>query len=105
MRVARHAHITQNKKIAVSLQYIKKEVNDEIDFLYVNNHESSLEIDTMVFDEDGQIFQKFPKYQVCNVFTKSQHSQHFQHFKYQSFLQADTIFIDEHDHGFSKYSN
>ena len=56
MRVARHAHITQNNKITVSLQYIKKEVNDEINFLFVNNHESSLEIDTMVFDEDGQIF-------------------------------------------------
>ena len=31
MCVARHAQITQNK-FAISLQYLKKEVNDEVDF-------------------------------------------------------------------------
>ena len=29
------------------LQYFKKEVSDEIDFLYTNKHESLLQIDTM----------------------------------------------------------
>ena len=29
------------------LQYLKKEVSDEIDFLYANKHESLLQIDTM----------------------------------------------------------
>ena len=29
------------------LQYLKKEVSDEIDFLYTNKHESLLQIDTM----------------------------------------------------------
>ena len=29
------------------LQYLKKEVSDEIDFLYANKHESFLQIDTM----------------------------------------------------------
>ena len=37
----------------------------------VNKHESSLQIDAMIFDRDGQIFSKFPKYEVCNVLTIS----------------------------------
>ena len=53
------------------LQYIKKEVSDEIDFPPVNKHESSLQIDAMIFDRDGQVFSKFSKYEVCNVLTIS----------------------------------
>ena len=49
MCVARHVQITQNKKSAVSLQYLKKEVNDEVFFLHSSNHESLLQIDTMIF--------------------------------------------------------
>ena len=67
--MARDAHITQNNKVAISLQYIKREVSDEIDFLYADKHESSQQIDIMIFDGDGQILLKFPKYQICNVFT------------------------------------
>ena len=44
--MARHAYVTQNNKIAFSLQYIKKEVSDEIDFSHVDEHESSLQINT-----------------------------------------------------------
>ena len=29
--MARHAQITQNNKLAISLQYLKKEVSNEID--------------------------------------------------------------------------
>ena len=49
----------------------EKEVSDEIDFLHVDKHESSLQINTMIFDGHGQTFPKFPKYHVCNVFTIS----------------------------------
>ena len=35
---------TQNNKVAISLQYIKKEVSDEIGFPHVDKHESSLQI-------------------------------------------------------------
>ena len=45
MRVARHTQITQNKKFAISLQYLKKEVNDEDDFLYAGKHQSGLQVD------------------------------------------------------------
>ena len=48
MHVARDAQITQNKKFAIFLQYLKKEVNDEIDFLHVDNNENLLQIDTMI---------------------------------------------------------
>ena len=51
--MARHAYITQNNKVAISLQYIQNEVSDEIDFLHVDKQESSLQINTMIFDTYG----------------------------------------------------
>ena len=42
--LARHAQSTQNK-FALSLQYLKKEVSDKVDFLYANTPESFLQID------------------------------------------------------------
>ena len=43
------------------MKYVKKEVSDEVDFLHTCKHESFLQIDAMVFDGDGQAFQKFQK--------------------------------------------
>ena len=43
--VARHVQITENNKFAISLQYLKKVVNDHVNFLY---GESLLQIDTMI---------------------------------------------------------
>ena len=37
-----------NDKFAISLQYLKKELRDEVDFLHVDNYESLLQIDTMI---------------------------------------------------------
>ena len=71
MCVVKHVQITQNNKFAIFLQYLKKEVSDEVDFLHVDKHESFLKIDTMIFNGDGQAFPKFPKLQVCNVFAIS----------------------------------
>ena len=47
--MARHAYITQNNKVTISLQYIRKEVSDEIDFSQVDKHELSLHINAMIF--------------------------------------------------------
>ena len=58
----RHASITQNNQVRIPLQYIKKEVSDQIDFLCLDKLENSLQIDTMIFDGDGQTFLKFPKW-------------------------------------------
>ena len=59
--LARHTQITQNKKFAISLQYLKKEVSDQVDFVYVDKQESFQQTDTMIFDGDGQAFPKFPE--------------------------------------------
>ena len=59
--VTKHAQVTQNNKFAISLQYVKKEVSDEVDFLHADKHESFLQIDTMIFDGHDQVFPKFPK--------------------------------------------
>ena len=59
MCVARHAQITQNKKFAISLPYLKKEVNDGVDFLHAGKHENLLQIDTMILMEMFKHFQGF----------------------------------------------
>ena len=46
MCVAKHAQVTQNKKFAFSLQYLKKEMRDEVDFLHADKQESFRQIDT-----------------------------------------------------------
>ena len=46
---------------SLSLQYPKKEVCDEVDFLHADKNESVPQIDTMIFDGDGEIFHKFPE--------------------------------------------
>ena len=46
--MANHAQITQKNKFIISLQYLKKEVSDEVDFLHADKHESSIQIDTMI---------------------------------------------------------
>ena len=48
--MSRHAQITQNNKVAISLQYLKKDGRDKVDFLHADKHESFLQIDTMIFD-------------------------------------------------------
>ena len=61
MFVARHGQLAQNNKFTISLQYLKKEVSDEVYFLHADKHESLLQIDTMILMGDGQAFPKFPK--------------------------------------------
>ena len=61
--MARHAHITQNNKFAISLQDLKKEVSDAVDFLHADKHESLLQIDTM-------ISMKMVKYSQCSQNSK-----------------------------------
>ena len=46
--MTRHAQITQNNKLAISLQYHKKELSYEVDFLHADKHESLLQIDSMI---------------------------------------------------------
>ena len=46
--MTRYAQITQNNKFAILLQYLQKEVSDEVDFLHAGKHENLLQIDTMI---------------------------------------------------------
>ena len=46
--IARHAQSIQNNKFPISLQYLKKKVSDEIDFLHVDKYENLLQIDTFI---------------------------------------------------------
>ena len=55
--VTKHAQITQNNKFAISLQYLKKSVSDEVDFLHADKHESFLQIDSMIFEGIAKHFQ------------------------------------------------
>ena len=49
--MARHAQITQNNRFAISLQYLKKELSDEVDFLHADKHESLLQTDSIILME------------------------------------------------------
>ena len=42
-------------EFAISLQNLKKEVSDEVDFLYVDKNESFLQVVMMIFDGDAEI--------------------------------------------------
>ena len=46
--MTRHVQITQNNKFPISLQYVKKEVCNEVDFLHADKNESFLQIDTVI---------------------------------------------------------
>ena len=53
--MARHVQITQNNEFTISLQYLKKEVS-WFDFLHADKYGSFLQIDSVIFDADGQAF-------------------------------------------------
>ena len=46
--MARHAQITQNNKLAISVQYLNKELSDEVDFVHADKHENLLQTDSVV---------------------------------------------------------
>ena len=42
--MVKHSQSSQNSKFAMSLQYLKKEVKDEVDFLHSGKHQSFLKV-------------------------------------------------------------
>ena len=44
MRMVKSSKGSQNSKFAMSLQYLKKEVKDEIDFLHADKHQSFVKV-------------------------------------------------------------
>ena len=45
MGMVKHSQSSQNSKFAMSLQYPKKEVRDEVDFFPADKHQSFLQVD------------------------------------------------------------
>ena len=88
--MARHVHITQNNKFAISLQHLKKEVSDAVDFLHADKHEYLLQSDTMILIE----MVKYSQSSQNSKFAMSlQYLKKVSHLKlfHQSFLQVDFI--------------
>ena len=46
--MARHAQLTQYNKFAISVQYLKKELSDEVESLHADKYESLLQIDRII---------------------------------------------------------
>ena len=120
--MARHAQITQNNKFAISLQYLKKELSDEVGFLHADKHESLLQIDSMILmgmvkhSQSSQNSEFAMSLQYLKKEVKDEVD--FLHAdKHQSFLKVyfntlgikvsykvDIIIINGHDQAFSNYS-
>ena len=60
MGMVKHSQISQNNKFAVSLQCLRKEVRDEVDF-YMQINISFLQGDTIVLDGCDQAFPSYSK--------------------------------------------
>ena len=78
----------------ISLQYLKREVNDEVDFLHAGKHENLLQIDTMILVDMVKHFQSSQnsKFTTFVQYLKKEDSDDvdFLHAdKYQSGLQVD----------------
>ena len=57
--VARHVQTTEDNKFAISLQQVKKELSDAVDFLHTDKHKTLDKLIIRFFDEYGQAFAKF----------------------------------------------
>ena len=59
--VTRHAQSTQNNKFAISLQYLKENVKDEVDFLSKDKRQRFLQTDAITLGVCGQTSPNYPK--------------------------------------------
>ena len=57
MDMVKHFQSSQNSKFTVSIEYLKKEVRDEVDFLHADakNKHQLLKIDMIVFDGNSKL--------------------------------------------------
>ena len=69
--VTRLAQGTRNNKFAISLQYLKKNGKNEVDFLLVDKHQRFLEIAAIILGVCGQACPSYPKKQISYFFAVS----------------------------------
>ena len=61
MGMNKHSQSSQNSTFAMPLQYLKKKVRDEVDFLHADKHQSFLKGDTIIIDGHNQASSKCSK--------------------------------------------
>ena len=49
MGMVKHFQSSQNSKFAMSLQYLKKEVKDEVDFLHADKHQNFYKLISIIW--------------------------------------------------------
>ena len=59
--VARHVQSTQNSKFPLSLQYLKENAKDKVNFLPKGKRQRFLRIDTIILRLCGQVCPNYPK--------------------------------------------
>ena len=69
--VTRDAQSTQSNKFAISLQYLKENVKDEVEFFPADKHQRFFQIDTITLDVHSQENPNYSKQQVCYFFAIS----------------------------------
>ena len=60
--IARYAQSTQKSKFIKSLQYLKKEERDEVDFLHTDKYRTFLQVNTVNLGGHGQSRPSYTKY-------------------------------------------
>ena len=61
MYVARYAESTQSNKFAISLQYLKENINDEVDILPAEKRQRFPQIDTIIFSSCCHACPNYPE--------------------------------------------
>ena len=106
--VTRLVQSTQNNKFAISLQYLKKNGKNKVDFLLADKHQRFLQIETIILGGVARHAQitKNNKFAISLQYLKKDVSVEgdFLHAgKHESFLQIDTMTFDKHGQAFPKY--
>ena len=90
MCVARYAQITQNKKFAIFLQYLKKEVINKVNFLHAGKYKNLLQIDTVILMRMVKHFQSSQN---------SEFAMSSQYLKIEVRDEVDLLHADKHQSG------
>ena len=61
MGMIKHFHSTQSKKFAISIQYLKKEVRQGVNFMRADQDQSFYKLALSLLMESGKTFPKYPK--------------------------------------------
>ena len=94
--MARHAQVTQNNKFSIFLEYYKKELSDEANFLHTDKHKSLLQIESMILME----IVKYSQYSGNSKFVIS-----LQYLKKEVKDKVDFLHADKHQSFLKVYFN